>query len=105
MMRVKEDIKELLKTGIGIDYFAEIFSRFCAISYTDQMYEFTLLKLGIYFRKLKDKYELRDKTTDDFIFYCCNNLCLMYLDGDRYSFIHRSFSGILLCKILCDAKG
>lgn len=87
----KGGYKRALKTGISVDYFAEIFSRFCALTYTDQKYEFTLLKLEIYFRQLKSKYNLEDVTTDDFLFDCCNNLCLMYLDGDRYSFIHRSF--------------
>ena len=101
----KGGYKRALETGISVDEFADIFSRFCAESYTDQKYEFSWTELDRYFRSLKDKYSsLRDKSVNAFITDACNNLCLMFLDGSRYSFVHRSFQEYFCARYFASQK-
>lgn len=100
----KGGYKRDLETGISVDYFADVFARFSALSYADQKYEFTRFDLELYFKALREKYRLDGKSVDDFIFDACNNLCLMYLDSDRYSFIHRSFQEYFCARYFASQK-
>lgn len=87
----KGGFRRALSTGITTDQFADVFARFCGITYKDEKFEFTWPEMDRYFSDLKSKFSLYAKSTDDFIFDVCSNLCVMYLESNRYSFIHRSF--------------
>lgn len=87
----KGGFRRALKTGITTDQFANMFARFCGITYKDEKFEFSWPEMDRYFRDLQKRFPVENKATDDFIFDACSNLCVMYLDGGRYSFIHRSF--------------
>lgn len=101
----KGGYKRALETGVSVDDFADIFARFCATTYKDQKYEFSWFEMDSYYRSLKDKYfSLREKSVSDFITDVCNNLCLMYIDGDKYSFVHRSFQEYFCARYFASQK-
>lgn len=87
----KGGFRRELETKVTTDEFADIFSRFCGITYNDEKLEFTWTEMDCYYRDLYNKFSLTGRSTDDFIFDVCSNLCIMYLEGGRYNFIHRSF--------------
>lgn len=87
----KGGFRRALSTGITTDQFADVLARFCAITYNDEKFEFSWAEMDRYFSNLKYKFPLSSKSTDDFIFDVCSNLCVMYLESNSYSFIHRSF--------------
>ena len=101
----KGGYKRALETGVSVDDFADIFARFCAMTYKNQKYEFSWFEMDSYYRSLKDKYySLREKSVSDFITDVCNNLCLMYIDGDKYSFVHRSFQEYFCARYFASQK-
>ena len=87
----KGGYKRPLVTGWKVSDFANYFSYFCAATYSKGKTRFTYDDFDMYFRKLKEHYHITDVTTDDFIYDLCSNLCLMYEDGSKYTFTHRSF--------------
>lgn len=95
---MKDGYSRKLATGWNANQFADYFAYFCAITYSDGKISFTLTEIEHYFRLLKKKYNIKDVTTDDFIYDLINNLCLMYQDGLSYSFIHRSFQEYFCAK-------
>lgn len=96
---MKEGYKRRLETRWNTSKFADYFAFFCAVSYSDGKVSFTLNDIDQYFRMMKKKYpEISDVTVDDFLYDLTNNLCLMYQDGTKYSFIHRSFQEYFCAK-------
>ena len=87
----KGGYKRPLVTGWKVSDFANYFSYFCAATYSKGKTRFTYDDFDMYFHKLKEHYHITDVTTDDFIYDLCSNLCLMYEDGSKYTFTHRSF--------------
>ena len=87
----KGGYKRPLVTGWKVSDFANYFSYFCAATYSKGKTRFTYNDFDMYFHKLKEHYHITDVTTDDFIYDLCSNLCLMYEDGPKYTFTHRSF--------------
>ena len=85
----KSGYKRIYKSGLMIDTFADYFAEFCFHSYKDTKFEFTEDEFARYFDGLR----INDKSVKaaDFAHDLCANLCLMYHEGGRYHFTHRSF--------------
>jgi len=95
---LKDGYNRKLETGWNANQFADYFAFFCATTYKDGLVSFTYPGMDQYFRKLIRKYEIKNVTLDAFIHDLINNLCLMYKDGIRYNFIHRSFQEYFCAK-------
>ena len=95
---LKDGYSRELKTGWKYDRFADYFAFFCTVTYRDGKVSFDYTDMEKYFKLLVKKYKLSDVTVDDFIYDLTNNLCLMYMDGMQYSFIHRSFQEYFCAK-------
>lgn len=89
----KGSFKRPLHTKLTPEEFAKYFSQFCARTYTDEVLEFTSLTFDSYMTKvLKGSYaEHQGVTPRDFLLDLTDNLCIMYCEGPKYYFIHRSF--------------
>lgn len=77
-------------TGLNERDFQKVFGQFCADSYADYCLKFERPLLDKYLQKVIDENGL-DTTVDMFFKDITEKLCLMYLDGTEYRFIHRSF--------------
>lgn len=77
-------------TGLSSRDFQYYFGEFCAITYEQEKYDFTPEELEDYFREVIDANDLRIRA-NDFIEDITGKICLMYLDGGKYYFVHRSF--------------
>lgn len=73
--------------------FTLVFREFCAKSYRKGDYEFGKNRFDEYFETLKAVKRLDQNMMkpDNFLFDACNSACLMYEEGQRYHFLHRSF--------------
>lgn len=100
----KSGYRRVLSLSVSATDFANLFSRFCAITYKDEKFEFTQSEMDRYFKKLQSHYHLEKKNTDDFITDSCANLCLMYLDGGKFNFIHRSFQEYFCARYFAQQK-
>lgn len=81
-----------LNTGLEPEEFAKYFAEFCARSYRDETLEFTAISFCDYMDKvIKHKDETLSCTAWDFLLDLKDNLCIMYEEGDKFYFIHRSF--------------
>lgn len=89
----KGSFKRPLHTQLTPEEFAKYFSEFCARTYKDEILEFDSLTFTAYMEKvLKDSYaERKGVTPRDFLLDLTDNLCIMYREGEKYYFIHRSF--------------
>lgn len=70
--------------------FQRMFGQFCADSYADHQLKFTRVMLDRYFQKVIDDNNLKTNV-DAFFKDVTEKLCLIFLDGSEYKFIHRSF--------------
>lgn len=95
---LKDGYSRELKTGWKYDKFADYFAFFCTATYRDGKVSFDYIDMEKYFKLLVKKYKLTGVSVDDFIYDLTNNLCLMYMDGMQYSFIHRSFQEYFCAK-------
>lgn len=88
-----------LNTGLSPEDFAEFFAEFCARTYRDEVFEFSLLSFEDYMDKVirhktkANRAKWADELLDsyDFLLDVKDNLCLMYEEDDSYYFVHRSF--------------
>ena len=69
-------------------YFAE----FCSRSYHDEKFEFTEREFVDYYDSLSERRKDSFVTSaEDFLYDARANLCLMFYEGGKYFFSHRSF--------------
>lgn len=89
----KGSFKRKLHTNLTPEEFAKYFAEFCARTYTDEILEFTERSFSDYMSKvIKGAYaENIGIQPRDFLLDLTDNLCIMYHEGDKYYFIHRSF--------------
>ena len=90
----KVGYSRIMKTGLSPERLKEIFAVFCAITYQKQEYSFTEGELieefaGI-LRMSRNENE-REIPPSAFIEDFSSGICLMYRDGEKYYFMHRSF--------------
>lgn len=81
-----------LHTKLTPEQFATYFAEFCARTYRAEALEFTEQSFTQYMKKVI-AHQKRDIMAEprDFLQDLTNNLCIMYEEGDKYYFIHRSF--------------
>ena len=89
----KGTFKRKLHSKLTPEEFAKYFAEFCARTYTEEVLEFTERTFSAYMAKvLKDSYaEFTGVQPRDFLLDLTDNLCIMYREGEKYYFIHRSF--------------
>lgn len=89
----KGSFKRPLHTKLTPEDFAKLFAEFCARTYKDEELEFTEISFSSYMKKVLND-TLAEKsgvTPHDFLLDLTDNLCIMYREGQKYYFIHRSF--------------
>ena len=80
------------RTKMTPEEFALVLEEFCTRTYFDEKFEFTDEEFAAYFDKLKvlerinKRFSVQDLKMDFTL-----NLCIMYYESGKYSFIHRSF--------------
>ena len=80
------------KTGMFPEEFALVLEEFCTRTYFDEKFELTDDEFDNYFSKLNILKRLRNNIRcNDLKTDLTVNLCIMYYDSGKYSFIHRSF--------------
>lgn len=77
-------------TGLNSRDFQKYFGEFCAITYEQEKYDFTPEEIEEAFQEVILANNL-DTTTEAFIEDVTGKICLIYLDGAKYYFVHRSF--------------
>ncbi len=88
----KGSYKRPLHTGLTPEDFAKYFAQFCARTYTHEILEFTDITFADYMNKVIEKIpNSREIKAKDFLLDLTDNLCIMYREGEKYYFIHRSF--------------
>ncbi|WP_430417731.1 NACHT domain-containing protein [Parasphingorhabdus sp.] len=92
----KEQFVRKIKTGLPKEDFKLIFSAFCAMSYLEQKFTFneaqmkqTASRAIAYASQISS--EVKTVSPDDFVKDLKDAVCMVYLDGLVYSFVHRSF--------------
>lgn len=82
-----------LHTGLTPEDFAKYFAQFCARTYTEEMLEFTEMSFASYMDKVITRISggTANIKAKDFLLDLTDNLCIMYCEGGKYYFIHRSF--------------
>ncbi|MFY9549028.1 NACHT domain-containing protein [Miniphocaeibacter sp.] len=85
--------KRTLRTGLSTDRFADYFAELCSRSYHDEKFELDETEFAKYYNELKEREKEQDRITnaEDFLYDLCTNMCLMYFEGGKYHFTHRSF--------------
>lgn len=88
----KGSYKRPLYTGLTPEEFAKYFAQFCARTYTNEILEFTYITFAEHMNKvIKDIPNSAGIEAKDFLLDLTDNLCIMYHEGEKYYFIHRSF--------------
>lgn len=77
-------------TGLNSRDFQKYFGEFCAITYEQQLYDFTPEQIIENFQAVIDANGLKT-TPEAFIEDVTGKICLIFLDGGKYCFVHRSF--------------
>ena len=77
-------------TGLNSREFQNYFGEFCTITYEQEKYDFTPEEISAYFQEVIEANEL-GTAPEAFIEDVTGKICLIYKDGGKYYFIHRSF--------------
>ena len=82
-----------LATELSADDFADYLSEFCALSYCDENFKPTREQVHGYFGRMSICERRKDPkvTVANFLEDMTDNLCMMYLEDEKYRFMHRSF--------------
>ena len=84
--------KRPFHTNLTPEEFAKYFSQFCARTYERETLEFTSASFSFFMELVLKGTPLENKVSPrDFLLDLTDNLCIMYREGDKYYFIHRSF--------------
>ena len=89
----KGSFQRPLHTALTPEEFAKYFSQFCARTYKDEVFEFDSMLFNAYMKKVLKTAapEHQSISPRDFLLDLTDNLCIMYREGEKYYFIHRSF--------------
>ena len=81
-------------TNLTPEELAELFSEFCARTYWKEKVEFTSEEFASFMDKIISRSSFaktRNVTSSNFLLDLERNLCIMYHEGNKHYFIHRSF--------------
>ena len=81
-------------TSLTPEELAKLFSEFCARTYWKEKVEFTSEEFASFMDKIIGKSSFaktRNVTSSNFLLDLERNLCIMYHEGNKHYFIHRSF--------------
>ena len=85
----KAGYKREMMSDLSYDSFRKVFAYFCFITYTRGMLEFTYEELREIMKQIKiPRVEFE---VDNYIIDLENSLCVIFKDGIKYTFSHRSF--------------
>ena len=89
----KGSFKRPLNTKMTPEEFARHFAQFCARTYTDEIFDFDERTFSSYMDKVLKGTAAKENGVipRDFLLDLTDNLCIMYQEGSKYYFIHRSF--------------
>ncbi len=93
----KGSFKRPLYTGLTPERFADYFSQFCARTFVKEQLEFTKDEFVQQVKKVIENVPAHTSEEKaslqplDFLRDLTDNLCIMYCEGEKYYFIHRSF--------------
>jgi energy-coupling factor transporter ATP-binding protein EcfA2 len=85
---------------LGYDEFVKILYAMSALSYMDSTITFDYPTLTKYVNNSKKITKVDDFETEDFIKDIVESICLLYLDGLKYNFQHRSFQEFFTAKFI-----
>lgn len=81
-----------MHTNMSPEDFSVYFSEFCARTYKAEVLEFDERIFYDYMGKvIRHQHRKIDASPRDFLLDLTDNLCIMYKEGEKYYFIHRSF--------------
>lgn len=81
-----------IKSKLSLTDFKQILTHVCFHSEMKEEYSYTYESLCEYIDKAKKAYpEISEFKTSDFISDLKSSVCLIYIDGTRYTYVHRSF--------------
>ena len=91
------------RTHLTPDRFREYFTRFCALSYFDEKYEFDKEQYYVLFEKMKQQVgeEYEKFTATEFLDDLLAAVCVLYEEENKYHFVHRSFQEYFTACFLC----
>ena len=89
----KGSFKRPLYTNLTPEDFAKCFAQFCARTYTEEQLVFDARSFFAYMERVLKKapVDVSGIKAWDFLKDLTDNLCIMYQEGNKYYFIHRSF--------------
>lgn len=93
--------KREMLSKLSYDNFKKVFARFCFMTYTKDKFEFTYEELHSF---LVDSAKYLDFifNVNNYIKDLLNAICVIYLDGKKYRFSHRSFQEYFTAVFLKD---
>ncbi len=97
----KEGYVRKSNSGLAKDTFRALLSEFCLISFAKHEYEFTYEGLKGSLSKAASLTRIQ-VDVDAFINDLCKSVCLMFIDGRKYRFYHRSFQEYFAAKCLSE---
>ena len=88
----KVGFERVYQTKMFPDEFVKVLEEFCTVTYFNEQYDLTEEEFDQLFNDLRCIPRMTKKfTCKDFKTDLTSNLCLMYFEGGKYKFIHRSF--------------
>lgn len=89
----KEGYARAFKTGLRPERLRDIFAAFCAITYQNQELDFSQTEIVERFREIVNSLSGMECYINpaDIVEDITSGVCMLYRDGDRYYFHHRSF--------------
>lgn len=90
------------KSNLSQDRFAEYFDEFCFLSYQDGNFDLSPEECKEFFSDLEAVAEDEPEFTwKDFMDDVTDSVCLMYEEGQKYHFLHRSFQEYFCARYFC----
>ena len=98
----KGSFKRPFQTNLTPEELARFFSEFCMTTYEEEKIEFTVREFASYMDRILEGSEAKANgvTSQDFLTDLTDNLCIMYKEGNKYHFIHRSFQEYFTARYL-----
>ena len=98
----KGSFKRPFRTNLAPEELARFFAEFCMMTYEEEKIEFTVREFASYMDTILEGSEAQANgvTSQDFLTDLTDNLCIMYREGNKYHFIHRSFQEYFTARYL-----